>query len=185
MAFNNVPVNGWPQIKDLEKLDALAKQIENMPTLTSSDRDWLDEWEEALPELPADPQTDGTRVLTAITDDGETVKSWETPASGVLDYSETETLTGRKWIDGEDTYLKVITFEQVLTVASNTWTDTGVASGMEHIIDAGAVDTNGVYYSIFAAPNHGGQGNIGVLQTRSTQIGINSIIVEYTKPTTT
>ena len=78
MAFNNVPANGWPQIKDLEKLDALAKQIEDMPTFTSDDRDWLDEWESKLPELPEDPETDGVKVLTATTEDGETVKSWET-----------------------------------------------------------------------------------------------------------
>lgn len=79
MAFNNVPVNGFPQIKELEKLDALAKQIEDMPTFSSSDRAWLDEWEEKLPELPADPETDGVKVLTATTESGETVKSWKKP----------------------------------------------------------------------------------------------------------
>lgn len=108
MAFNNVPANGWPQIKDLEKLDALAKQIEDMPTFSSSDRAWLDEWEEKLPELPADPETDGVKVLTATTESGETVKSWETPESGNADYSTTEVNTGRKWIDGKDVYTVII-----------------------------------------------------------------------------
>lgn len=54
MGYNNVPVNGWPQIKKLEELDALAKKIDNMPTFTSTDRAWLDEWESALPGLAQD-----------------------------------------------------------------------------------------------------------------------------------
>lgn len=108
MGFNNVPVNGWPQIKDLERLNELAQKIDGLSTLTSSDRDWLDEWESKLPELPEDPATDGIKVLTATTDDGETVKSWEDPASGVVDYSTTEQATGQKWIDGSDIYQKTI-----------------------------------------------------------------------------
>lgn len=108
MAFNNVPINGWPQIKDLEKLDALAKQIEDMPTFSSSDRAWLDEWEEKLPELPAVPEADGVKVLTATTESGETVKSWEDPAGGSFNYSTTEFDTGQKWFDGKKIYGKVV-----------------------------------------------------------------------------
>lgn len=108
MAFNNVPANGWPQIKDLEKLDAIAQAIENMPTFTSSDRDWMDEWEQKLPELPADPETDGVKVLTATTVSGETVKSWEEPESSNTDYSTNEVNTGKKWIDGKDVYTVII-----------------------------------------------------------------------------
>ncbi|MBR5279497.1 MAG: hypothetical protein IKU26_00820 [Clostridia bacterium] len=92
MAFNNVPVNGWPQIKDLDQvsgmlaeLNELAEKIDAMPTYTSEDRAWLTEWEEKLPELPEDPETDGVKVLTATTSEGETVKSWEEPASGGLE----------------------------------------------------------------------------------------------------
>lgn len=79
MAFNNVPVNGWPQIKDLEKLDAVAKQIADMPTFTSNDRAFL-------ADLPPYPDTDGTRVLTATTANGETALSYEEQeAGGVTD----------------------------------------------------------------------------------------------------
>lgn len=108
MAFNNVPANGWPQIKDLEKLDAIAKQIEDMPTFSSSDRDWLDEWEDKLPELPDDPETDGVKVLTATTLSGETVKSWEEPESGNVDYSTSEVDTGIRWTDGKTIYRRVV-----------------------------------------------------------------------------
>lgn len=132
MAFNNVPANGWPQIKELEKLDALAKAIEDMPTFTSNDKAFLEElpafpavdgkkmlaantsegtttlaYEELPDELPADPESDGTRVLTATTSSGETVKSWETAESGI-DYSTTEQNTGIKWIDGKEIYSKTI-----------------------------------------------------------------------------
>lgn len=130
MAFNNVPANGWPQLKELEKLDALAKQIENMPTFTSADRAFLEDlpeypdtdgtkmltatttggntslsYEDIPEELPADPESDGTRVLTATTDDGTTVKSWEAYQS-MPDYSTTEQKTGQKWIDGKDIFFK-------------------------------------------------------------------------------
>lgn len=113
MGFNNVPVNGWPQIKDLERLNELAQKIDGMSTITSSDRDWLDEWESKLPELPEDPASDGIKVLTATTDDGETVKSWEDPASGMIDYSTTEQATGCKWIDGKEIYQKSFSFDNV------------------------------------------------------------------------
>lgn len=75
MAFNNVPVNGWPQIKDLEKLDDIAQQIENMPTFTSDDKAFLE-------DLPSYPDTDGKKVLTATTTSKTTVLSWETPSGG-------------------------------------------------------------------------------------------------------
>lgn len=98
MTFNNVPTNGWPQIKDLEKLDAIASQIENMPTFTSDDKAFLE-------DLPAYPDTDGTKMLTATTTEGNTSLSYEDiPETGGADYSTTEHKTGQKWIDGKDIY---------------------------------------------------------------------------------
>ena len=137
MAFNNVPVNGWPQIKDLEKLDAIAQQIENMPTFTSNDKAFL----EALPaypsedgkkalvattssgntslnyeeisDLPADPETDGVRVLTATTSSGDTVKSWETPQTGEnIVYSTTPVECGT-WVDNRKVKRVCIPFNTV------------------------------------------------------------------------
>lgn len=133
MAFNNVPANGWPQIKQLEELDAIAKQIDNIPTFTSNDKAFLTDlpaypdtdgskvltattfsgetnlsYEEIPNELPEDPATDGTKVLTATTTSGETVLSWEDPASGGVNYSTTEQNTGLKWIDGKNIYQKTI-----------------------------------------------------------------------------
>lgn len=128
MAFNNVPVNGWPQIKKLEELDALAKKVDNMPVFSSTDRDWLDEWESKLPELPADPETDGVKVLTATTESGETTKSWEEPESSTWDYSTSEVDTGQKWTDGSNIYCKVISFGAL----PNTTTKT-VASGLTNV----------------------------------------------------
>lgn len=140
MAFNNVPANGWPQIKQLEELDAIAKKIDDLPTFTSTDRDWLDEWESRLPELPADPETDGVKVLTATTESGETTKSWEDPESGVVDYSTIEVNTGRKWIDGKDIYSVVIDFESNITLPNNTLYDTELDySFVETLISAGGI----------------------------------------------
>ena len=136
MAFNNVPVNGWPQIKKLEELDAIAKKIDNMPTFSSTDRDWLDEWENKLPELPADPETNGVKVLTATTESGETVKSWEEPESGTWNYSTDEVNTGQKWIDGKDIYAKTFSSSSSFTIGID-WTATGLEiADAECIVDA-------------------------------------------------
>ena len=185
MRFSNVPVNGWPQIKDLEKLDALAKQIEDMPTFSSSDRAWLDEWEDKLPELPEDPETDGVKVLTATTESGETVKSWEDPAASGITYSTTEQKTGDKWIDNKDIYCKVVNLQSTLEVQSQTWTDTGVDStDIDTLLNVKAYDANSVNFSVNAAKMVGETAHIGVMQFRSTQIGINRLVLWYTKSTT-
>ena len=118
MGFNNVPVNGWPQIKDLERLDKLAKQIEGMPTFTSNDREWLDQWENKLPELPADPETDGVKVLTATTESGETVKSWEEQQAGENQVYSTTPVTIGKWIDNRDLKRVVLPFDATSGSAS-------------------------------------------------------------------
>lgn len=57
-------------------------------------------------QLPADPETDGTKVLTATTSEGTTTKSWEAPYTG-FNYSTSEVNTGQKWIDGNDIFCKV------------------------------------------------------------------------------
>lgn len=135
MAFNNVPVNGWPQIKDLEKLDAVAQQIADMPTFTSNDRAFLEDlpayptedgakvltattssggtslsYEEIPDELPADPQADGVRVLTATTSSGETTKSWEVLQAGENQDFSTSPVEIGKWTDGSKLYRRVDTY---------------------------------------------------------------------------
>lgn len=40
MSFNTVPVNGWPQLKEL---DEIAKKVDNMPTFTSSDKQFIED----------------------------------------------------------------------------------------------------------------------------------------------
>lgn len=107
MAFNNVPVNGWPQIKQLAEMDKIAQQMADMPTFTSNDKAFLADlpaypdtdgkkvltattnegttslsYEDIPAELPEDPTEDGTKVLTATTTSGTTVLSWETPSGG-------------------------------------------------------------------------------------------------------
>lgn len=55
MSFNNIPVNGWPQLKEL---DELARKVGNIPTFTSSDK-------EALEGLISNAQ-----ALIAVAEDG-------------------------------------------------------------------------------------------------------------------
>lgn len=70
----------------LKALDAVAQQIENLPTFTSNDRAFLE-------ELPAFPSEDGSKVLTATTSDGETTLSYE-DASGAYSAGDYIDLTG-------------------------------------------------------------------------------------------
>lgn len=73
MGYLNIPANGWPQLRDLEKLDKIAQQMGDLPTFTSNDRAFL----EALPAMPTD---EGKTVLTANTDNqGNTELMYETP----------------------------------------------------------------------------------------------------------
>lgn len=134
MAYSNVPVNGWPQIKDLEKLDAIAQQIENMPTFTSNDKAFLE-------DLPAYPDTDGKKVLTATTTSGTTVLSWGNQSAA--DYSTTEHATGQKWIDGKDVYFQVVDLENDITVGTS-WVSIPVLSGERDVcIKASFISSNG------------------------------------------
>lgn len=204
MAFNNVPVNGWPQIKDLEKLDAIAKQIENMPTFTSDDRAFLEDlpaypdtdgtkmltattsegntslsYEDIPEELPADPQSDGTRVLTATTSSGSTVKSWEELQS-MPDYSDTEQKTGQKWIDGKDIYFR--TFTGLTLTTTSSWVDTGIdSSGMDTIIGGLAIDD--AKQSIVCSYGFGQNSKIILRAYIATNV-IKTLTLFYTKATT-
>ena len=167
MAFNNVPVNGWPQIKDLEKLNEIASQIENMPTFTSDDKEFLEDlpaypetdgtkmltatttsgntslsYEDIPEELPSDPQSDGTRVLTATTSSGTTVKSWEA-YQGMPNYSTTEQATGQKWIDGKDIYQKTEVFDTTIQLNPTSWTTVTSGAGMDKLLSVMTVGGEG------------------------------------------
>ena len=153
MGYNNVPVNGWPQIKDLEKMDAIAQQIAGMPTFTSNDKAFLEDlpaypdtdgtkvltattsggetslsYEEIPDELPEDPQTDGVRVLTATTSSGETVKSWETQQAGENQtFSTTATKIGT--FVNQTLYRVVIQSSGTIPLTSGTEIETGFSLG--------------------------------------------------------
>ena len=100
----------------------------------------------------------------------------------VPNYSTTEQKTGQKWIDGKDIYFKVVNLLEVLTVPSQTWTDTGVDSSyIDTLIDAKFYDANSVNYTMNAAKLNGTTPHITVMQFRSSQIGINRMTLWYTK----
>ena len=118
-----IPPNGFPNVPSFADLDAIAKQIENMPTFTSNDRAFLE-------ELPAFPIEDGIKVLTATTESGETVLSWETVDSGII-LSDVETPIGS--ILGNTLFSKIIT--PTAYTLSDSFTDTGLTiSGIEKCV---------------------------------------------------
>lgn len=146
-----IPPNGFPNVPSFADLDAIAKQIENMPTFTSDDRAFLSDlpsypsedgtkvltatttsgetslsYEEVENELPINPSEDGTKVLTATTTSGETVLSWGDISNS--NYSTIEQKTGKKWIDGRDVYFCTFDFSSSpVAVVYNNWTSLGVS----------------------------------------------------------
>lgn len=92
-----------------QKLQSLADTIDNMPTFTSNDRDFLDDWESILPI--SDEVPEGQYALTATKSELGATYSWEEPETGIINYSTTEQKTGQKWIDGKDIYTKLIVVE--------------------------------------------------------------------------
>lgn len=195
-----IPPNGFPNVPSFADLDAIAKQIENIPTFTSNDRAFLEELP-AFPsedgtkvlkatttsgetslsygdienELPETPTEDGTKVLTATTVSGETVLSWENPST--VNYSTTEQLTGQKWIDGKDIYSKTVNLgtlpnDTVKTVSADISPNTVVK------IEAFCVDAN----STLPIPRTAsGNNSIDIYYTYST----NSIVVTTEKDMST
>lgn len=109
-----IPPNGFPNVPSFADLDAIAKQIENMPTFTSDDRAFLS-------DLPSYPSEDGTKVLTATTTSGETSLSYEEVENVNINYSTEEQATGKKWIDGKDTYIKTISLVETDFTKTNNW----------------------------------------------------------------
>lgn len=143
MSFNTFPQNPFPSNSELlQKLDEVAKAIDDMPTFTSDDKVFLSDlpsypsedgkkvltatttsgntslsYEEVEAELPTNPSEDGIKVLTATTSSGETVLSWETVESGEnVVYSNTEQEIGT-WY-GNKLYRRIFEFN----IASSDYT---------------------------------------------------------------
>ena len=139
MSYNTYPQNPFPSNSELlQKLNEVAKAIDDMPTFTSNDKAFLDElpafpivdgkkvltattesgetslsYEEIENELPTEPSADGVKVLTATTESGETVLSWEELETSLPTYSTTPQKIG-VYVDANnvshDLYRKVVRF---------------------------------------------------------------------------
>lgn len=70
MEAYQVHYEGKSVAEKLKELDAIAQQIEDLPTFTSNDRVFL----EAVPAMPTE---DGEKFLKATTADGETTLSYD------------------------------------------------------------------------------------------------------------
>ena len=112
MSFNTIPVNGWPQLKELQEL---AEKVGNIPTFTSSDKEAIEDLisnaqalisvaEDGAEGVPFDntgTDFESTNVQGAIE---------EAATMGGFQYDTSPVNTGRKWIDGSDIYVKVVNF---------------------------------------------------------------------------
>ena len=84
----------------LRELDELAQKVIDMPTFTSNDRAFLK-------EVPAFPEENGKKVLTATTSNGKTILSYEETQSGGVVYASSESEVGT-W-NGKTLYRRLFT----------------------------------------------------------------------------
>ena len=131
--------------------------------------------------LPASKETDG--VLYCIKDVGGA------DSFPPLIYSDEEREIGI-WRDGKPLYQKTYTLNS-LSVASNTWVDTGISIGdIDAFIDAFVIDTNTSHKQRFACLGvgtvGGGSGNIGIYcNFNNSPRTMSSLTIRYTKTTDT
>lgn len=150
-----------------ENIRIIAEELERVKNRPTGDK------------LPDVESTDEGKVLTV-----NSLGKWaaENPTSPYdLDYSTTEKDTGKKWIDGNAIYRKVIELSEALVLPSNTWTATDInISGASTMLKCSAIDSNGTLFDFLAVNS---LQPIQLLQTRSSDITVNIIILEYTKTT--
>lgn len=134
MSFNTIPVNGWPQLKELQEL---AEKVGNIPTFTSSDK-------EAIEDLISNAQ-----ALISVAEDGAAGVAFDNTGTdfestnvqgaieeaasmgGGVSYSTTETDTGKKWIDDSAIYSQLHILTTAVTPNTGTsqaWKSTGIST---------------------------------------------------------
>ena len=138
--------------------------------------------------VASDETLGGIKVGNGLTIDPETgILSNNNPTPYTpVSYSTTEQNTGMKWIDGKDIYFKTVVPAEELTLTSQAWASTGVSGAdISVILNAFGVDSNGSFFTFNATPDVSSTGNIGFLQTRSTNITITKFVLYYTKKVVT
>jgi len=137
--------------------------------------------QEAGSELPTPGAGDTGKILKVGSDGYELSDeySYIPPA-----YSETEILTGRKWIDGRDVYeiVRTGTFQTITETASQV-----VISGLIgcYLIEAYliSIDSNGRYHTLYNLQFNDSNGNISATSMSSLYSDCNYFAVaRYVKP---
>ena len=95
-------------------------------------------------------------------------------------YSETETLTGKTWIDGKPIYRRVFVLQTSLTIQPNSWTDTSVSkTGIDSLISIIAYSETKTCWNAMTVQF--GSTYLQLLHSRSGAITVKSFVLEYTK----
>lgn len=99
-----------------------------------------------------------------------------------VDYSTTEHLTGRKWIDGKDIYEKVVVLDSVITVTTN-WTNLELSNAdYDAMIHANGLHEDGSFYPLILDLHNSAQATT-LYAKASASIDVKTLVFEYTKPT--
>lgn len=184
MSFNTIPVNGWPQLKELQEL---AEKVGNIPTFTSSDKEAIEDLisnAQALISVAEDGAAgvpfDNTDTDFTSTDVQAAIEEAATMGGGGgdADYSETEAEVGT-WIDGSKIYKRTFHFETALVVGPSSWVATGISdAGIGRIIRAESCNITVTYYPIMADYV---TDEVKLLSCRDGNVSVTYLTIWYTK----
>ena len=93
-------------------------------------------------------------------------------------YSTSEFDTGKKWIDGRRVYGKVFDFSSAITVAYNSWTNTGEDTEGTSFLNARGLHPAGEGFSLNASADNG---KLMLMTNAYSSISIKTVYVEYIK----
>lgn len=99
---------------------------------------------------------------------------------GLYNFSTTEVNTGQKWIDGKDIFCKTVEYENVLTIATNTWTD--LPGFVSSEIDTPIMGISGTPSASSCPINvNVGTTTLQAQAARTASIGVKNVTIWYTK----
>ena len=127
MAFNNIPINGWPQIKGIENIKDIPDMQSDISTLKTTVGDSSSGLVKDVSDLKTTVGDEDSGLVKTVTDQGTSITGIDNRLSTRTSYYNTESDAG--WFLGQRLYRKVIPVP-ALPNATSADVDTGIADNI-------------------------------------------------------